>query len=184
MRILFFVLSIVLLSSCSYLQRENVGAEAQSKQLEAPLLENCETFPYDDSDTPCNLLGWQSFAYQSLTQSREEHKKALRMLENSPGAAYKKLILLSNNNEKLTTRSQATEAMFKLSKNHLNNFGHFFYMLALYTKHDLTNEKNVISLKSKLKKLSSKNSKLKTELNNAQSKIQAIIDIEKNINTN
>ena len=184
MRILFFVLSVVLLSSCSALQREVTGEDPKANLLNEPSFENCETFPYDDSESPCNLLGWQSFAYQSLTQTPKEHKMALFLSENTPGAMYKELILLSNDNETFETRTLATAAMFTLSKNHLNSFGHFFYMLAVFTEHDLNNEKDVTYLKSKLKKLTNKNTKLKTELNNAQSKIQAIIDIEKNINTN
>ena len=184
MRILFFVLSVVLLSSCSALQREFAGEDQKANQLNEPSYKNCETFPYDDSESPCNLLGWQSFAYQSLTQTPKEHKTALVQLENTPGAKYKELILLSNHNETYETRTQATAAMLTLSKKHLNSFGHFFYLLTVYTEHDINNEKDVIYLKSKLKKETSKNNKLKTELNNAQSKIQAIIDIEKNINTN
>lgn len=184
MRILLFVLSVFLLPACSYLDREGMTSEANAAHSNEPSLENCNAFPYDTSDTPCNLLGWQSFAYQALTQTPKEHKTALLLLENSLGAEYKKLILLSNDNETFATRTQASKQMFKLSKTHLNSFGHFFYMLAVYTEHALTNEKSTMDLKAKLKKSSNKNAKLKTELSNAQSKIQAIIDIEKNINTN
>ena len=190
MRILFFLLSVILLSSCSVLQKDVIAIdepnhESKSSLLTKPLIkEDCIVFPYDNSSTPCNLLGWQSFAYQSLTHTKKAHQAALLLLGSEPGVAYKQLILLSNNHEALEVRSRATAAMFNLSKTNLNNFGHFFHMLAIYNEHDLINEKSVLQLRSELKRINKKNVKLTNELNNAQSKIEAIMDIEKNLNTN
>lgn len=190
MRILFFILSVILLSSCSALQKDVIiidepNHESKSNLLTEPLIkEDCIVFPYDNSNTPCNLLGWQSFTYQSLTHTKKAHQAALLLLGNEPGVAYKQLILLSNKHETLEVRSRAKAAMFNISKTNLNNFGHFFYMLAIYNEHDLLNEKSALQLKAELKKVNKKNIKLTNELNNAQSKIEAIMDIEKNLNTN
>lgn len=185
MRILLFVFFVFLLLSCRSLPKETTIVEPKPIILNEPLVKKeCTTFPYDESDTPCNLLGWQLFAYQSLMHTKKEHQAALILSVNNNYSSNKKLILRISAHEKIEVRTQATSAMLALSKRHLNNFGHFFHMLAIYSEHELRNVKKVKGLKVELTKIKNKNIKLKKELDTAQSKIQAIMDIEKNIKAN
>lgn len=144
--------------------------------------ESCIIFPYDNSNSPCNLLGWQSFAYQSLTHTKREHQVAL-LSSSQLSSYYKQLILMSHHFEEREVRAQAVTAMFNISRAYSDSFGHFFYILATYTEQHLINENNAEQLKSKLKKTNKKNAQLASELKDAQSKIQAIMDIEKNLKT-
>ena len=182
MRILFFVLSIFLLSACSHQQFTSVIDHFKGSLSPDTLEEECdETFSYDNSGSPCNIYGWQLFVYQSLAQTQEAHDQTLLNLGNNPGDTYKRLILLSHHHEPLNVRIEATDALLNIAKANSNSFGHFFYIIATYNKQDLAHQKEAVYSQDKLKQ---KNTKLKRELNKTKAKIQAIMDIEKNLNTN
>ena len=129
-------------------------------------------------------MGWQQFAYQVLRASETEHKAALLFLTNTHEDTYKKLIIESSVYESDDVRQAAIAAMFKISEEHINHFGHFFYLLATYNHTRLLNEKKAVLAEKKLKNQINKNTKLKKQLNDAQAKIQAIMDIEQHLNTN
>lgn len=180
MKILFFVAFLVLLSACAH----DKGATNIDKVAltEKPL--TCHYFAYDSSDLPCNILGWQAFAYKVLKANEEEHKLALFSLTNSHEDIYKKLILESSVYETDDVREKAIQAMFRISEEHINHFGHFFYLLATYQHTHLLDKQNAILAEKKLKKQIRKNIKLKKQLSDAQAKIQAIMDIEQDLKTN
>ena len=181
MRILFFVLSIILLPACTLTQPATDTAEPRSQETTTVLSGECDTFPYDESNTPCNQLGWMTFASHSLKQNKAEHKLAL---VETQGNKYKELILKSSYHESLKTRTEATDALLKIAKTKTGNFADLFYLLATYSKHTLLNKRNVANLKAKLKVANKNNTALQTQLNETQAKIEAIMDIEKNLNTN
>ena len=184
MRILFFVLSAFLLSACSQQGFTSVFNNLTGNFSESTLKEQCEEFPFDNSDTACNLYGWQTFAYQSLSQNEAQHQRALTGLNSLKGDSYKRLILLSQHHEAVNVRLKATDALFAIAKINDNSFGHFFYILATHNKQDLVNKKEAIYLNAKLKKQTQTSAKLKAELSSTQAKIEAIMDIEKTLNTN
>ncbi|TEW44294.1 hypothetical protein [Psychromonas algicola] len=184
MRILFFVLSAFLLSACSQQGFTSVFNSLTGNFSESSLKDECEVFPYDNSDSACNLYGWQTFAYQSLAHTKAEHQQALTALGELNGDTYKRLILLSQHHETVNVRLKATDTLFAIAKANDNSFGHFFYILATHNKQDLVNKKNAIYLNAKLKKQTQTSAKLKAELISAQAKIEAIMDIEKTLNTN
>jgi hypothetical protein len=148
------------------------------------LLQACPIFPYDNSDRPCNLVGWQQFAYQAMKASESEHRAALLLLSNTQEDTYKTLIIESSIYEPDDVRQQAIAAMFKISEENINHFGHFFYLLATYNHTRLLNEKKIIRVERQLKTQINKNTKLKKQLADTQAKIQAIMDIEQDLNTN
>tara|TARA_R110001583_G_scaffold21088_1_gene80255 strand:- start:22334 stop:22876 length:543 start_codon:yes stop_codon:yes gene_type:complete len=179
-RILFFVASLVLLSACVH---DNGMHDVDKVVLtEKPL--TCLVFTYDNSDLPCNLLGWQIFAYQALKANEEDHKSALLSLTHASENTYKKLILESSAFEPDAVREQAIQAMFRISEENINHFGHFFYLLATYQHTHLLDKQNAILAEKKLKIQIKKNAQLKKQLNDAQAKIQAIMDIEQDLKTN
>lgn len=210
MKKLFCVLSIFLLSSCSNVQFPLLidGSSSQNKEI---LKGSCGVYPYDTSEAPCNIFGWQSFIFYSLSHTKEEHDAALLSLRKAPYDRFKRLILLSDQYEPLDVRIRSTDAIFNVSRQYLNRFGELFFIIATYQKNDLLNQQNAIELKAKLKKISENNTKLKEETLNKQSaielkaelkkisekntkleeeltateaKIQAIMEIEENLNTN
>lgn len=177
MKILLLILSSFLLSACS---QQGLNAIFSASSLES----KCDYFPYDDTDTACNLYGWQTFSYDSLKHNKQQHQQALMDLTTTIDDSYKRLILLSQHHETVNVRLKATDAMFAIAKANDNSFGHFFYILATHNKQDLVNKKNAIYLNAKLKKQTQTSAKLKAELVSTQAKIEAIMDIEKTLNTN
>lgn len=188
MKILFFILSIFILSACSHLQFISMHDKASSQQMDdkskLPLHRGCGYYPFDNSDSPCNLFGWQTFVYTSLSQTKKEHNATLLSLGTSQRDEYKRSVLLANHNESFAVRAQAIEALFAVSSKNDNSFGYFFYILATLQKQALFSEQNSVAVDVELKKSVQKNAKLKAELADTQAKIQAIMEIEKNLKTN
>ena len=188
MKILFFILSIFLLSACSQLQFILSSDKANSQRTAANTKERlhrgCNYYPYDNSDTPCNLFGWQAFVYQSLSQTQEEHHAALLSLGTSQGDKYKQFILLADHYESDAVRTQAIDAIYDISSENNNSFGYFFNIIATLQKHELLNKKKAADLQTELTKSSQQNSALKAQLADTQAKIQAIMEIEENLKTN
>ena len=184
MRILFLILSVLLLSSCSQQGFTSVFNHLKGDASASSLESECIEFPFDETSTGCNLYGWQRFAYEALKQTKSDHENALAHLGAENADAYKRLILLSQPHEAINVRLQATETMLAIAETNNNSFGHFFYMLATHNKQDLSNKKEMIYLNTKLKKQIQMNAQLKAELASTQAKIEAIMDIEKTLNTN
>jgi len=184
-RILVFTLTFVLLSGCSYQKLNSMMLNFQGGLSSDTLDAECDdAFNYDNSDSPCNLYGWQRFVHQSLKQTKEAHDQALFELGNSLGDTYKRLILLSQPHEPLNVRIEATEAILNVGKANTNSFGQFFYIIATYNEQNIAHQKEALYAENKLNKLAQKNTRLKKELEKTQAKIQAIMDIEKTLNTN
>lgn len=184
MRILFLILSVFLLSSCSQQGVTSVFNHLKGGVSASSLESKCTEFSFDESSTECNLYGWQHFAYEALKQTKSEHENALTHLGAKSADAYKRLILLSQPHETINVRLQATETMLAIAEANNNSFGHFFYILATHNKQDLSSKKEIIYLNTKLTKQTQMNTQLKVELASTQAKIEAIMDIEKTLNTN
>ncbi|WP_413700454.1 hypothetical protein ACLKMH_00730 [Psychromonas sp. KJ10-10] len=180
MRILLSTACLFLLSSCAY----QPGKLETDSVEENPSLMSCEVFPYDESDEPCNLVGWQAFAYQVLNATEEEHRGAFLLLMGKMDNHYKQIILRSSHFEPDDIRQQAIEKMFQISSEYNNGFGQLFYLLATYSNVDHLNKQKIVQVEKKLKVQTSNNVKLKKQLKDTQAKIQAIMDIEQDLNTN
>lgn len=177
MKRLIVISALLLLSACSQLRLSvNSGVPTQQKY--------CTHFPYDDSQTSCNLLGWQAFAYQSLTYTQAEHEAALYALGNGAENRYKRLILLSTYHETDAVREVAIDALLKIAEDKLGRFSQLFTIIANLQKTALENQKTTKDLQAKLKKMTKKNTALTSQLADTKAKIQAIMDIEKNLSTN
>ena len=75
-RIVLFTACLFLLPSCAYLNEK-----LQTESIEEnPSLMSCDVFPYDESDEPCNLIGWQEFASQVLSATEVQHRSTLLLL--------------------------------------------------------------------------------------------------------
>jgi len=183
-RILFACLSVVLLSACSQLQFTSMFGHVKNPILSHPLSEQCELLPYDNTESVCNLYGWQSFAYHSLLQTKAEQQYILSQLGSDFAATNKRLILLTHSFQKLDVRQHAAETMLEVAKQNNNAFGQFFYLLANHTMQAIQSQKSAQTLEFKVKELMQKNRVLSVELKNSQEKIEAIMDIEKKLNTN
>lgn len=181
MKILFSFLCIFLLSSCTHFQF--LFGPSDRNRVET-LLGDCDSYPYDNSDDACNIFGWQTYVHQSLLLTKEEHDAALFSLGTTSTDKYKKLILLGDHCETSDIRTQAIDDMFEVSSANPNSFGLFFEILASFQKNDLLNEQNATNLQAELNEMSQKNSHLKAELATTKAKIQAIMEIEKNLKTN
>ena len=188
MKILFFILSIFLLSACSQLHSlfswDNTNSSRTMANSKERLQGECNYYPYNNSDTPCNLFGWQAFVYQTLSQTKEEHDASLLSLGTTQEDEYKQFILLAEHYESDAVRTQAIAALFDISAENNNSFGYFFNIIATLQKNELLNKQKVADLQIKLKNSSQQNSTLKVKLADTQAKIQAIMDIEKNLKTN
>jgi hypothetical protein len=183
-KILFFVLSAVLLSSCSHAQFDT-AFKGFKKNLSVDGIESeCQTLPYDNSDSACNIYGWQAYAYQSLLKTQPEYEQALNALGHEEGSTYKRLILLTHRFQQHNIRHEAALAMFDLAKVNPNSFGQFFYLIASYTEQDLKVISEANYSQEQLEIVTRNNAKLKTELTIMQTKIQGLMDIEKKLNTN
>jgi len=159
--------------------------QTEKNNLSSLALEaSCITYPYDNSEDECNLYGWQKFVNESLTHTKKEHDMALLEIEKDLENDYKRLILLSHYYENINIRAQATDDMIKVSQENLNSFGQFLSILATYNQRDIDHQRSRLTLQARLKKSAKKNANLKSELNQTQLKIQAIMDIEKNLSTN
>ena len=187
MKLLFFILSLFWITACTQMQpffhvdTPTTDTNSSSSEL---LRDSCDGYAFDNSDLPCNLVGWQEFFYKSLLQSKEEHDNTLSLLGNTQEDVYKRLILLSMRHESLEVRNNAKDVMLKVSSENANGFGRFFYTLAHLLEQQVTTEHTVIDLQKSLKSSSQKNAKLKAELADTKAKIQAIMEIEKNLNAN
>lgn len=180
MRIVLFTACLFLLPSCAYLNEK-----LQTESIEEnPSLMSCDVFPYDESDEPCNLIGWQEFASQVLNATEVQHRSTLLLLVGNFDNQYKQVILRSSPFEPDDIRQQAIEKMFQISSEFHNDFGQLFYLLATYNHIDLLNKQNIAHLEKKLKVQINHNAKLKKQLKDAQAKIQAIMDIEQDLKTN
>lgn len=187
MKLLFFILSLFLVAACSHLQPMldiNTSTTETTISPSELLQDSCDGYTYDNSDVPCNLVGWQEFVYKSLLQSKEEHNKTLSLLGNTQEDVYKRLILLSMPYESLEVRNHAKDVMLNLASENANGFGHFFYTLAHLLEQQVIAEHTVIDVQASLKSALKKNTKLTAELADTKAKIQAIMEIEKNLNAN
>lgn len=188
MKRLFAVLPLLLLTACSHLPFLPVtdihSAETEKTSTEESLKGGCDYYAYDNSETACNLLGWQAFVQQSLSQSQEAHNAALLALGSEQGDKFKRMILLSNNYEVLDVRMRATKTMLAVSQQNLNGFGSFFYIIATFQNNEIQSQDKAIKLQAELKKMTQENAKLGARLTETEAKIQAIMDIEKNLKTN
>jgi hypothetical protein len=184
---LFFILSLFSVAACTQLQpvfhvdTPIIDPNTSSAEL---LRDSCDGYSYDNTDRPCNLVGWQEFVFESLLQSKEDHEKSLNLLGNTQEDVYKRLILLSMRYESLEVRNKAKDVMLNVSSENVNGFGRFFYSLAHLLEQQITTEHTVIDLQKSLKSSAQKNTKLKAELADTKAKIQAIMEIEKNLNAN
>jgi len=186
-KLLFFILSLFLVAACTHLQPLLLLNNSESDTNLSPseiLRERCDGYAYDNTDEPCNLIGWQEFVYQSLLQTKAQHAETLNKLGNTHGDVYKRLILLSMRYESLEVRNHAKDVMLNVSAENPNGFGHFFYSLAHLLEQQVTAEHTVVDLQKSLKSTAQKNTKLKAELADTKAKIQAIMEIEKNLNAN
>lgn len=183
MRVLFYIVLSILLAACAAPKHKQPVQESNVSRTVKPVVikEECNHFPYDHSDSPCNIKGWMEYAYQSLMHSEEEHQRAFAFKANEDGVQYKRLILLTSHYETDKTRQQALQLMQEFASRYANSFGHFLQIQAAYTEQDLAKKKEAIKLQAELKKSAKKNRELQKSLSDAQSKIQALLDIEKDL---
>lgn len=177
MKRLIVISAILFLSACSQLRLSVISSEPTQQEY-------CTNFPYDDSQSSCNLLGWQAFAYQSITYTQAEHEAALYALGNGPENRYKRLILLSTYHETDIVRKLAIQTLLKIAEDKLDRFSQLFTIIANHQKTELDNQNTTKNLQAKLKQVTKKNIALTSQLADTKAKIQAIMDIEKNLSTN
>lgn len=184
MRLLLFIVSALFLTACSQQHFSSAWGSLTDGFSEPSLQQLCDEFPYDDSDTACNLYGWQHFAYQTALHTQSQHQQALMHLGATSGDSYKRLILLSQPQEALNVRLKATQSMLAIASKKDNSFGQFFFLLANHYQQDVDNKRQLIYLNADLKSQKAENKSLQQALIKNKAKIQAIMDIEENLNTN
>jgi len=174
---LIVISAILFLSACSQLRLSVISSDPTQQEY-------CTNIPYDDSQSSCNLLGWQAFSYQSITYTQAEHEAELYALGNGSENRYKRLILLSTYHERDAVRKLAIEALLKIAEDKLGRFGNLLTIIANHQKTALDNQNTTKDLRAKLKQITTKNITLTSQLADTKAKIQAIMDIEKNLSTN
>jgi len=184
MRLFFFVVSTLLLAGCSQQHFSSTWGHLTGGFSGTSLGETCEHFPYDDSDTACNLYGWQVFAYQATRDTATQHQQALTQLGATTSDNYKRLILLSQPQETLNIRLKALQSIQVIASTKENSFGNLLLLLTHYYQQDVDNKKQLIYLNAHLKSQKTETKALQQALKNNKAKIQAIMDIEENLNTN
>lgn len=190
MKYLFILLPFMFMTSCGLNpakggdeQMANTDSTSQSL-VAAPCIPkevtHCDELPFDMTGSACDILGWQSYIYElELSPQNALNYPVVKSYKTSKVIS---LIDIVYSDAPLLIRQNAASELIQYSHQYNNAFGDFLYLLAS-NKQDQSNlEQKLGRLKKELAEEKAVNGDLKNQLAEANKKIEAIMEIEQNLN--
>jgi hypothetical protein len=166
----------------STLWNEEVSNETKVEPL---MVDNtdCLAYPLDLTGNACNVLAWQSYMATLLFLSELERQQQLSFLTNDEIDTLKKALLLTHTNEVLAVRKDNINKLEQMVSNYPFPLDQLLLTHLVFHKNILDQSEQLSLTIQSLNNVKTELTETKVELQKAQKKIDAITNIEQQLNS-
>jgi len=146
-------------------------------------IKDCQSTTLSLSSEACTVLAWQVYVQNIMMLDAAQRKAALLNLGSDDVDQLKRVFLLSHPEEDLLIKEESNRQLFNTARVTPSSLSNFITLIATYNERTLQQERNEKLTERKIKILSAEKRVLADKLALSQKKIQAITDIEQQLNS-